>query len=142
MWSRINRGTPQRPGLVFALLPGGCCQGMAMRIPKDDIEPTLARLWEREMPTDTYTPRWLPARTEHGVVQALGFTLPRRHPQITGHLSPERYAEIFAHSAGRYGTTLDYALETLHGLLGMGLRDQALERLLQPYVARDNGSTS
>ena len=27
MWSRINRGTPERPGLVFALLPGGSCQG-------------------------------------------------------------------------------------------------------------------
>jgi glutathione-specific gamma-glutamylcyclotransferase len=133
MWSRINRGTHERPGLVFALLPGGSCQGMAMRIPRDDVELALLRLWQREMPTDTYTPRWLPAHTDEGTVQALAFTLPRHHPQITGTLTPQQYATIFAHSRGRYGTTLDYALETLHGLQAMGLADAALARLLKPY---------
>jgi cation transport protein ChaC len=34
MWSRINRGTPDCPGLVFGLLTGGCCQGMVFRIPQ------------------------------------------------------------------------------------------------------------
>ncbi len=29
MWSRVNRGTPEQPGLVFALLPGGSCRGVA-----------------------------------------------------------------------------------------------------------------
>ena len=133
MWSRINRGTYERPGLVFALLPGGSCQGMVMRVPRHDVEGTLARLWQREMPTDTYTPRWLPTRTEQGVVQALAFTLPRHHPQITGTLTPERYADIFAHSQGRYGTTLDYALETLHGLQQMGIEDATLARLLNSF---------
>jgi cation transport protein ChaC len=35
MWSRINRGTPAVPGLVFALLSGGSCQGVVYRVPKD-----------------------------------------------------------------------------------------------------------
>ena len=30
MWSRLNRGSPECPGLVFALLPGGSCQGASM----------------------------------------------------------------------------------------------------------------
>ena len=34
MWSRINRGTPERPGLVFGMLSGGCCRGMVFRIPR------------------------------------------------------------------------------------------------------------
>ena len=34
MWSRVNRGTPERPGLVFALLTGGSCKGMAYRVPR------------------------------------------------------------------------------------------------------------
>ena len=28
MWSRVNRGTPECPGLVFGLLHGGSCKGM------------------------------------------------------------------------------------------------------------------
>lgn len=130
MWSRINRGTYERPGLVFALLPGGSCHGMVMQIPREQAEVALHQLWAREMPTDTYTPRWLRAQTDQGPVRALGFTLPKGHPQITGTLSRERYAEIFAHSQGRYGSTLDYARETLSGLRRVGIEDRALARLL------------
>jgi cation transport protein ChaC len=57
MWSRINRGTPERPGLVFALLPGGSCQGQVHQLPRDQAPDALQRLWAREMPTQTYTPR-------------------------------------------------------------------------------------
>ena len=134
MWSRINRGTYERPGLVFALLPGGSCRGMVMKIAREDAREALKRLWAREMPTDTYTPRWLRAQTASGPVPALAFTLPQGHPQITGNLPPERYAEIFAHSQGRYGSTLDYARETLSGLRSVGIEDRALARLLREHA--------
>jgi cation transport protein ChaC len=32
MRSRVNRGTPEQPGLVFALLPGGACRGVVYRL--------------------------------------------------------------------------------------------------------------
>jgi glutathione-specific gamma-glutamylcyclotransferase len=64
-------------------------------------------------------------------VNALAFTLSRRSPSFTGELSPEQYQQIFAHAAGRYGSTLDYARQTLHGLRDHGIHDRALERLLQ-----------
>jgi cation transport protein ChaC len=130
MWSRINRGTPERPGLVFALLPGGSCQGMVFRVPAAQAVQALERLWEREMPSPVYTPRWLPCSVPRGAVQALAFTLPRSSPSFTGHLSPAQYRDIFAQASGRFGTTLDYARNTLESLRELGIEDRALQTVL------------
>jgi len=130
MWSRVNRGTPESPGLVFALLSGGSCQGAVLRVPRQDGEMVLHKLWDREMVTGVYDPKWLHCRTPGGLVQALAFTLSRRSPNFTGELPPERYRQIFAQARGRYGTTLDYADQTLRCLRQHGIRDPALQRLL------------
>lgn len=130
MWSRVNRGTPEHPGLVFALMSGGSCAGLALRVPHDEVEALMPVLWAREMPNPVYDPKWLRCQTAQGPVSALAFTLSRRSPSHTGTLSAERYREIFARSSGRYGTTLDYARQTFDGLLRHGIHDRALERLL------------
>jgi len=131
MWSRVNRGSPDNPGLVFALLAGGSCQGLVFRVPAVQGLETLGRLWLREMPTGVYDPRWLHCITPGGPVRALAFTLSRRSPNFTGTLPDARYREIFASAAGRYGTSLDYARQTLEELRRHGIRDQALARLLR-----------
>lgn len=131
MWSRVNRGTPECPGLVFTLLAGGSCTGLALRVPHDEVEALMPVLWAREMPNPVYDPKWLLCQTAQGPVRALAFTLSRRSLSYTGPLSDERYRDIFRHSCGRYGTTLDYAQQTFQGLLRHGIRDRALERLLR-----------
>jgi glutathione-specific gamma-glutamylcyclotransferase len=131
MWSRVNRGTPECPGLVFALLTGGSCQGMAFHVAAQNVEHTLQTLWEREMPTGVYDARWLRCTTAHGHVRALAFTLPRSSPNFCGVLSDAQYAQIFKEACGRYGTTKDYAQQTYDGLLGVGIRDRALGKLLK-----------
>jgi cation transport protein ChaC len=131
MWSRLNRGTPECPGLVFALLSGGSCQGMVFRTPASDVKQTIEKLWVREMPNRVYTPRWLQCPTPQGTVNALAFTLPRSSPSFTGDLSPSQYRHIFQHAKGRYGTTLDYAQETLNSLKHHGIQDKALAALLE-----------
>lgn len=139
MWSRVNRGTPECPGLVLGLLSGGSCQGMVVRIPQSVAVGELTRLWAREMPTGVYDPRWLPCTTPHGPVSALAFTLSRRSPNHTGTLSDDEYRHIFANASGRYGTTLDYAMRTLEELRRLEIRDRHLERLVR--LARpDHGS--
>ena len=130
MASRINRGTPERPGLVFALLPGGSCHGAVYRIPRSQVPAELERLWLREMPTGVYDPRWLACRTAQGAVQALAFTLSRRSPQHTGRLPDAQLIEILRHASGRYGSTLEYLLETARALQDRGVRDREIERLV------------
>ena len=131
MWSTINRGSPECPGLVFALLSGGSCQGMVFRIPAAQASQALDDLWFREMPGDVYEPRWLNCATKQGKVSALAFTLPRSSPSYCGHLEAEQYRQIFSQARGRYGTTLDYAQRTYESLLAEGIDDHALAQLLK-----------
>ena len=131
MWSHINRGTPQCPGLVFGMLSGGSCRGMVFRVPQKHAHQVMVNLWQREMPVAVYDPRWLTCHTPQGPVQALAFTLSRSSPSYTGELHPDEYRRIFAQASGRYGSTHDYAHDTLHGLRQVGIHDQALARLLQ-----------
>ncbi len=131
MWSRINRGTPEKPGLVFGLLSGGSCQGVVFRIPKANGREVLAALWAREMKMAVYDPKWLACHTTQGPVEALAFTLSRRSPSHTGVLTPEEYRRIFTEATGIYGTTFDYAHRTLEELKRHNIRDRGLEKLLK-----------
>ena len=137
MRSRVNRGTPECPGLVFALVPGGSCRDMVYRIDKRRAGAELERLWTREMPTGVYDPKWLPCRTPHGIVHALAFTLSRRSPAHTGRVSDEQMLNVLRCSVGRFGSTLDYLLETAHSLRGCGIRDRDVERLVALAHAND-----
>jgi cation transport protein ChaC len=130
MWSRLNRGTPDCPGLVFALLPGGSCKGVSYRVPRHAAAAALNSLWEREMPSGVYNPKWLPCQTQQGPVRALTFTLSRHSPNYTGQLSESAYRQIFSSASGRFGSTLDYARQTYDCLKEKGIHDTALRRML------------
>ena len=130
MRSRINRGTPERPGLVFALLPGGACRGLVYRIAAQRAEAELERLWLREMPTGAYDPRWLPCRTPQGPVNALAFTLSRRSPSYCARVPDDEMIAILRDARGRYGSTLDYLEKTAAGLRAHGVVDREIERLV------------
>lgn len=144
MWSRLNRGTPECPGLVFGLLPGGSCRGMVYRIAQKRVAALLPALWQREMPNGVYDPKWLrcetlpvsstirsPVNLKPADVRALAFTLSRQSPSHTGLLSDETYRTIFSDACGRYGTTREYAQNTYDKLREIGVEDRALGKLLQ-----------
>jgi glutathione-specific gamma-glutamylcyclotransferase len=131
MRSRVNRGTPEAPGLVFALLPGGSCRGVVFRLSHERAHHELDRLWAREMPTGVYDPRWLPCRTPQGVVRALAFTLSRRSEACLPRLPDEQMVQLLRHARGRYGTTLEYLAETARALTAHGVRDREIERLMR-----------
>jgi cation transport protein ChaC len=130
MRSRVNRGTPDCPGLVFALVRGGCCHGMVYRIAAEGARAQLERLWAREMPNGIYDPKWLHCRTPHGRVKALAFTLSHKSPSHTGPVPEHQLLDILKRANGRYGSTLAYLVETAHSLRQYGIRDRDIERLV------------
>ena len=127
--SCINRGSPECPGLVFALVAGGSCRGVALRIEGSRADAELERLWVREMPNAAYTPKWLPCRTPAGVVRALAFTLDRTSPGHVGTPGDAALLHVLRTARGRYGSTLDYLLDTARCLRARGIRDRRVERL-------------
>lgn len=137
MRSRVNRGSPEVPGLVLGLSRGGSCRGMVYRLPADEADSILRTLWLREMPTASYTPRWLRCQTPQGPVSALAFTLDADSPALLPRLADEALLHILRHASGRYGRTLDYLVQTTVALRAHGIHDHELERQLR--LARRHG---
>jgi cation transport protein ChaC len=135
IYSHIYRGTPERPGLVFGLDQGGSCRGLAYRVPQAEGESVLDYLYEREMGTAIYFPRWVPVRTEQDVVQAITFVVDPTHRQYTGHLDETQVARLICQGHGDRGSCYDYLRNTVQHLSALGLRDRRLLDLLDEVEA-------
>ncbi len=131
LWSRVNRGTPDQPGLVFGLDAGGSCRGMAYRIPAGKVPATMEALWRREMPSGAYIPRWLKCRTEQGAISALAFTMNRNTDAYVRGLPIDRLISIVRNAHGSYGPCIEYVLETAQALKQSNIQDQRLQTLVR-----------
>ncbi|WP_407932650.1 gamma-glutamylcyclotransferase [Castellaniella denitrificans] len=129
LWSRINRGTPERPGLVFGLDLGGSCEGTVYRIAGDRVPDILGPLWQREMPSASYIPRWLNCHTTSGAVTGLVFTMDRRDEGYVKGLSTEEIVAIVRQGRGRYGHCTEYVLQTADALDAAGITDRRLRAI-------------
>jgi cation transport protein ChaC len=129
LWSRINRGTPDCPGLVLGLERGGRCTGVAYRLPQREVELDLRLLWRREMLLGSYEPRWVQASGPDGKFRALAFVVDVKRSGYAGKLSDAEVIERLAAGCGKLGTGLDYLRQTLAGLAKSGIRDPYLVRL-------------
>ena len=129
LWSRINRGTPQSPGVVLGLDRGGRCTGIVYRIPAALAEKELRLLWRLEMLLGSYTPRWVHATRGSKSFRALAFVVNRERSGYAGRVPPERLVEIVCHAQGKLGSALDYLRLTVDGLAANGIRDPQLLQL-------------
>lgn len=129
LWSRVNRGTPECPGLVFGLDRGGSCRGMVFRLAGDEVPTHFPRLWEREMSTGAYLPRWLNCETDEGPVKALVFIMNRTNPAYISTLPDDELLAIVRRASGKYGPCTDYVMETARALRASGICDARLEAI-------------
>ncbi len=140
LWSRINRGSPERPGLVLGLDRGGSCGGMAYRMPEDRLEHELALLWRREMLMGTYSPRWVALETGRGPVRAVAFVVDRSKPGYAGRLSDRTIVATALKACGHFGSCADYLVHTARSLENHGIADRRLSRLAA-MLTRRGGTT-
>lgn len=131
-WTPMGRGTPELPGLMLALEEGGRCEGIAYRLAPHQVRSELAIVWNREMLSGVYKPRWIEARLRDGrTVTTVTFEVDPAHCQYCGDLSMERAAHHIAFAEGRRGACRDYLANTAAHARSLGIHDPYIEELME-----------
>jgi cation transport protein ChaC len=137
------RGTRETPGLMMALDRGGCCHGVAYRLPAGNHAAQLGQLLRREMSTKhhemgirrvTNFPRWLTIEAGRRRLRAIAFAANRGGMTYAGRLPPEHVARVLARAAGHVGSGANYLFQTVAKLEEHGIHDTGLWHL-QKLVA-------
>jgi len=136
LWSQINRGSPEYPGLVLALDNGGACRGVAYRLNPKSATYELTILWRREMLSRAYFPRWIRARTDQGTINAITFIIDRKSQAYTGKLTDDEIVEIASKAKGHYGSCADYLFETASSFEENKIVDKKIDHLSQKLRAK------
>lgn len=136
VYSYRHRGTEKRPGLVFGLMPGGSCRGMAFEVAAANWDEVHAYLAEREMDRGVYKEAVRPIELADGaVVPSLAFLADTRHMQYAGKLAIAEQVQIVRAGVGESGANPEYVTETARRLHELGIAD----RYLDEVVAALNG---
>lgn len=136
VFSHVYRGTPACPGLVLGLDRGGSCEGLVFRVPAAEGREVLDYLYERELVTGVYIPRWLNVSTSKGPIRAAGFVVDRAHPQYAGRLSVAEIVDYILQGQGASGPCAEYLINTVRHLDALALADGSLKRLVRALERR------
>jgi cation transport protein ChaC len=130
LWTHLGRGSVETPGLILGLDYGGACRGLVYRISEAEAEAELLLLWQREMITGAYCPRWVPLVTkEGGRGWAIAFLINREHARYAGVVAEDRMVAAIARAKGPLGPCAAYLFDTASHLEALGIRDARLLRL-------------
>ncbi len=136
------RGTPQQPGYMMCLDHGGSCDGVALRLPDDDLEGQVEKLLRREVSRKggLEAVRWIDIESEGAGMQALAFyAAPKQLEYYQENRPLEEVAHGLARACGHWGSGADYLYNTVSHLEELGIHDAELWDL-QELVAREIGS--
>ncbi len=131
IYSFRHRGTEAQPGLVFGLMPGGSCRGMAFEVAAERWDEVHAYLSEREMDRGVYREATRPILLDGGgVTTALAFVADTRHVQYAGKLAIAEQVRLVRDGRGESGANPEYVLETARRLAELGMRDRYLDEVV------------
>ncbi len=136
VFSHHWRGTPQRPGLVLGLTPGGQCRGLVFRVAADKRDDVMAYLQERELTAYAYAVAFLSVETACGVIESCVFVADPGHSHFAGELAMKEAATIIMEAEGQAGLNRDYLMNTIHELNSRGFREPPLQALLEEVERR------
>jgi cation transport protein ChaC len=131
LWNTFGRGTPENPGLTLALESGGSCLGLALRIEAPQVRSELTVLWNREMLSGSYLPRWVRLEGPSGPLDAVTFVANRAHERYAGRLPLAHVAERLARASGPLGASREYLERTVEALERHGAREGSMHQLLR-----------
>lgn len=114
---------------MFGLDRGGSCRGVVYRLAGNQVPTYFPALWDREMSTGAYLPRWINCSTEAGPVRALVFIMNRDNPAYIRALPEAELLAIVRRAAGRYGPCTDYVVQTAQALRAAGIHDARLDAI-------------
>lgn len=130
IYSHRHRGTPERPGLVFGLVSGGSCRGMAFAVSEAEWPQVRDYLREREQVTGVYREARRRVRLDDGrQVEALAFLVDEQHAQFAGRLPLAEQARMVTGALGASGHNIDYVRNTALHLAELGIRDRQVMAL-------------
>jgi cation transport protein ChaC len=138
IYSHRHRGTPEQPGLVFGLVRGGSCRGMAFEVAASRWPEVHAYLRDREMDRGVYREAQRAIRLADGAtVPALAFMVDERHVQYAGRLDIAEQVRLVRAGIGESGPNPEYVLTTARHLEQLGIRDKYLAELVEVLRGTD-----
>lgn len=133
-----HRGTPEQPGYMMCLDPGGECEGLALRLREEDVAAQIRTLLYREIGSHEALDgvRWIEVKSSTGPLKALTFyARPDRLPRYQPNRPLDEIAYGLARACGHWGSGAAYLYNTVSHLEDLGIHDPRLWELQERVAA-------
>lgn len=125
-----GRGSPDSPGRMLALQPGGHTHGVALRLPEAKLDEELRLIWIREMVLGSYRPTWASVTLDDGTeTYAITFVADESRDQFEADSGVAKVASLISTATGKFGSNTEYLLRLHEALIEGRLRDPYIEEL-------------
>ena len=130
--SHHYRGTVEKPGLVLGLDDGGSCVGVVYKVSPEYWPEVLAYIRKRELVSEAYREvvKSVQLVGQSDSVDAVTYVVNHQHAQFFEPQPIEKTLAMVMQGHGMAGSCVDYIINTVNHLRGLGIHDDELETLI------------